>query len=192
MMECVKLFRVGLDTGRDQRQNRARFGKYSLGLGSLFERELVPEPVSEIVVVAGIPLPKLKRELHKLDYSRFMVTSFSRGEDYRTVKDTKQDPVWGMLPDRRRHLKCWKSETDNQGIIAITAHDEPAPLCLLRTLNTLKAHFNQGQGDYDAGTKGFFEELSRFLREQHTKSVKILEQTVDTVMEGLRDHVQHI
>jgi len=185
-MDHVKLFRVMIERSKDQRQNRTRFGKYEPGLASLFDRELAPEPVDQVVVVSGMPLPKLKRELRKLDYSRFVVTVFSRGEDFRAVKDTKENPVWGVLPDRRRHVKCWESETEASGIIAITAHDEPGPLCLLRTLKTVQAHFNQGKGDYESGTKGFFEELSSFLREQYAKSAMILEHAVETVMDGFR------
>ncbi len=185
-MARVNLFRLTVDMGKDQSRNQARFGNHAPALGTLFGRELDREPVGQALVLSGMPLHDLKEDLiQHLGYSRFVLTVFSRGEDWRAVKDSRQDAVLGMLPDRRRHVKCW--ESGNPGIVVVTAHDEASPFCLLRAFRqTVDVHFQEGKGDYKSGTEGFFEELASFLRKSYADSARILGHAVETVMDGFK------
>jgi len=182
-MGRIKLFRVKVDIG-GQRINRERFGRYTPKLGTLFDRELFPEPVGRVIVVSSLPQNKLLQNLTaRLNYSTFVLTAFSRGEDFRAVRDDKIQPVWNLFPDKRRHLKGWDS---NDELIVITAHDEPAPLCLLRSFRkTTGAHLKQGQGDYKSGTEGFFDEFAISLKDEFRDFAKIIDKSFDSVMDVL-------
>ncbi len=140
------------------------FGRYRKrqGYKSLFERELQVEPVQHIVAVENLPLKDFKEILRMLEYRTWALLAGRRGENARAVKDSCA-LLLGILKRHRRHLKTWDM-TAHSCFLFTTAHNEDAPANLvIHPIKTLRYHLSKGKGDYESGTRDFFEELDNII-----------------------------